>query len=385
MGVLISMPETFDVIVIGAGPAGSSAAAAAAREGRSVLLIEDHDRIGVPLQCAEGLSRSTIKGWLDIRPEWTAAELRGSICRGPDNEEFRIEYPGVGWVMERKVFDPALAEEARLAGANLLLATRAVGLDGDAVRCLTRGEPKAFRFRQLICADGIASRAGSWLGLKTRLGTAEIEVCAQYRLQGIAVDPGYTHLIFGNGIAPGGYAWIFPKSAASANVGLGISPLATRERARALLDRWVKQEFPQARVAERIFGGVPAKVMPRISGRNFFLVGDAARLTDPLSGAGIANAVKSGIIAGRSAARRLSGKKDRFAAEIKKEILDEVRFHHRVRRAYLKLTDDDHRVIFNMGKKFFAGKTTRDINTRQLVGLALKSLPHLLRLGIKLI
>ncbi len=379
------MIETFDVVVVGAGPAGSSASAAAAAEGVSVLLLEDHDRIGVPLQCAEGLSASTIKGWLEIRPEWTAAALRGSICRGPDADEFKIEYPNVGWVMDRKVFDPALAEDARRSGANLLLSTRAVGVENDVVRVETRAEPRTYRFRQLICADGIASRCGAWLGLKTRLSMAEIEVCAQYRLENIRVNPGYTHLIFGNEIAPGGYAWIFPKSDVSANVGLGISPSSTKERAKTFLDRLVMKEFPQASIAEKIFGGVPAKVMPKISGRNFFLVGDAARLTDPLSGAGIANAVKSGIIAGRCAVLRLKGKKDRFAAEIKKEILDEVRFHHRVRKAYLKLTDDDHRVIFNMGKKFFAGKTIDDINTRELVGLALKSLPHLLRFGIKLL
>lgn len=348
-------------------------------------MIEEHERAGVPLQCAEGLSASTIKGWLDIQPEWIATALRGSICRGPDGDEFKIEYPGVGWILDRKIFDPALAEQARRSGANLLLSTRAVGLDENTVWIECRGERKKYNFRQLIIADGIASRGGAWMGLNTRLNMSEIEVCSQYRLENIKVDPGYTYLIFGNDYAPGGYAWIFPKSNTSANVGLGISPAATKKPAKFFLDQWIKKEFSQARIAEKIFGGVPAKVMPRISGRNFFLVGDAARLTDPLSGAGIANAVKSGIIAGRCAAQRLKGKKTNYEAEIDRQIRDEVRFHHRVRKAYLRLSDDDHRVIFSMGKKFFAGRTIDDINTRELVGLALKSLPRLLRFGIKLI
>lgn len=377
-------PETFDIIVIGCGPAGACAAAAAAKEGASVLVLEEHDKIGVPLQCAEGLSRSTIKGWLDIKPEWIAAHLQGSIARGPEEDEFNIEYPNVGWVLHRKVFDPALAGIARAQGAALKLACRAVGVEGNTVQAIENCAPKKYRFRHLICADGIASRIGKGLGIDTRLKLDEIEVCAQYVLENIRLDPAYARLIFGNQYAPGGYAWIFPKSSDAANVGLGIAPLSTPKKAVAFLDEWVKREFPGARIRERIFGGVPAKILKKFSGPNFFLVGDAGRFTDPLSGGGIANAVKSGMIAGRSAVQRIRGKKDRFEAEIKKEILDEVKFHHRVRKAYLKFNDDDHRRIFKMGRNFFSGRTVTDINTRELVAQGLKALPHLIRLGIKL-
>ena len=379
------IPETFDIIVIGAGPAGSSAAAAAGREDASVLLVEEHDKIGVPLQCAEGLSRSTIKGWLDIKPEWIAAHLQGSIARGPDEDEFNVEYPNVGWVLQRKVFDPALAEIARAQGAVLKMSCRAVRIEGKTVHVIEHGAPQNYRFRHLICADGVASRIGAGLGVDTRLKLDEIEVCAQYVLENIRLNPAYAYLIFGNQYAPGGYAWIFPKSADKANVGLGIAPLSTPKKAVAFLDEWVKREFPQARIRDRIFGGVPAKVLKKFSGPDFFLVGDAGRFTDPLSGGGIANAVKSGTIAGRCAVLRIRGRKDRFEAEIKKEILDEVKFHHRVRKAYLKFNDEDHRRIFKIGRDFFQGKTITDINTRELVALGLKALPHLLRLGIKLI
>jgi len=382
---MTSVPETFDVIVVGCGPAGSCCAAAAAAEGASVLVLEEHEKIGVPLQCAEGLSRSTIQGWLEIRPEWIATSLQGSYCRGPDGEEFRVDYPNVGWILDRKVFDPALAGIARKQGALLKLSCRAVGIDGNKVLTLERGAPVEYRFRHLIAADGVLSRIGAWLGIDTRLKLAEIEVCAQYVLDGLQLDPSCITLLFGNRYAPGGYAWIFPKSAGRANVGLGIAPVSTPKKAVAFLDEWVKREFPQARIRERIFGGVPAKVLKKFSGPNFFLIGDAGRYADPLSGGGIANAVKSGMIAGRSAVRMIRGKKDRFEAEIKKEILDEVKFHHRVRRAYLKFSEDDLRQIFKMARNMFEGKTVTDINTRELVAKGLKSLPHLLKLGIKLI
>jgi digeranylgeranylglycerophospholipid reductase len=378
-------PEIFDVIVVGAGPAGSSAAAAAAAEGMSVLLLEEHETVGVPLQCAEGLSRSTIDGYLDIKPEWTAAELKGSVARGPDGDEFTIEYPGVGWVLNRKVFDPALAVIARDRGAVLKMGARVVGLDaGNVIVKESIKDGKKYGYRFLIAADGISSKVGKWLGIDTRLSLNEIEVCAQYKVENIKVKDGYTYLIFGRSYAPGGYAWIFPTSVNSANVGLGISPLQTKASARGLLDEWVMREFPEAVIKERIFGGVPAKVMKRFSGKDFFLIGDAARFTDPLSGAGIANGIKSGVIAGVSAASRLRGKKDTFERDIKHEILKEVSFHKKVREAYFKLSDEDYVKIFKVGRKIFSGKTIHDINTRKMVGEIILALPHLMRLGIKI-
>ena len=68
-GLDAGMSKDFDLIIIGAGPAGSSAAFTAAKFGVSVLLLEEHAKVGIPLACAEGLSRSTIKGYLDIKPE----------------------------------------------------------------------------------------------------------------------------------------------------------------------------------------------------------------------------------------------------------------------------------------------------------------------------
>jgi digeranylgeranylglycerophospholipid reductase len=387
---MTAKPQAFDIIVIGAGPAGSSAATAAVAEGMSVLLLEEHETVGVPLQCAEGLSRSTIKGYLDIKPEWAAAELKGSVARGPDGDEFTIEYPGVGWVLNRKVFDPALAAMARDRGAVLKTGAKAVGLEAGKVIVREKegenikGSEKKYGYRFLIAADGVSSMVGQWLGIDTRLSLAEIEVCAQYKMESIKVMAGYTHLIFGRSYAPGGYAWIFPTSVNSANVGLGISPLQTKMSARDLLDAWVRREFPEGIVKEKIFGGVPAKVMKRFSGKDFFLIGDAARLTDPLSGAGIANGVKSGVIAGLSAASRLRGKKDTFEKDIKREILKEVSFHKKVREAYFKLSDEDYVKIFRVGRKIFSGKTIHDINTRKMVGEILLALPHLMRLGIKI-
>ena len=379
------MNEIFDIVVIGAGPAGSAAAFTAAQEGVSVLLLEEHAEIGVPLACAEGLSRSTIAGYLQIQPDWVAQHLAGSIVRSPQGREFKIEYPNVGWIMNRRKFDPALAAMAESHGAVLKKSARATGIQDNAVIVDEDDGPHTYAFRYVIGADGIASKVGRWLGLDTRLNTGEIEVCAEYLLSNISTNPQYAHLIFGSKYAPGGYAWVFPKSENSANVGLGLSPLKTKKNAKSFLDRWVEEEFPDGQIVKRIFGGVPAKVLKKYSGDNFCLVGDAGRFTDPLSGAGIANGIKSGVIAARNAVKILKGQKSRLESEMKTEILDEIRWHHRVRSVYMKLGDDDFKDIFEIAEKLFGGVTITDINTHQLVKQILFSCPHLLKLGFKLL
>lgn len=379
------MRNDYDVIVIGAGPAGSAAAAAASARGLMVLVMEEHAEIGQPLACAEGLSRSTIKGYLEMRPEWISQRLSGSIIRGPDSREFAMEYPEVGWILDRKVFDPALAKIAESKGATIKKSTKAIGIENNEVIVKENGRKMSYYFRYLIGADGIVSNVGRWMGLDTRMKLSEIEICAEYRLKNINVKSGYAYLIFGSKYAPGGYAWIFPKSMNSANVGLGISPLRTKEKPKILLERWVEREFPDAKIEERIFSAVPAKALKTFSGKNFCLVGDAARFTDPLSGGGIANGIKSGAIAGRNAADIIRGRKNNLQAEMRAAVLDEVVWHKRVQNVYSKLDDRDLQKIFDIGERIFRGKTVTDINTRHLVRQILLVSPHLFGLGFRLL
>lgn len=377
--------KQYDIIVIGAGPAGSSAAFTAAEQGARVALLEEHEQVGTPVVCAEGLSRSTIKGFLDIRPEWIACSLDGAVIRGPSGREFTIEYPGCGWILDRMVFDAALADRARACGVDIKTCAKAVGIEDSEIIVHEHGVEQRYCYRQLIGADGIVSRVGRWMGLDTRIGAENLEVCAEYLVENIEVRTHYASLIVGMDNAPGGYAWIFPKSASAANIGLGIAPHMTGYNARWILDQWMQREFPKGRIIRRTFGGVPAKILPRFSGSDFFLVGDAARLTDPLSGAGIATAVKSGMFAGEGAVRRLHGKPDNYEARLSKYILPELRYHRRVRNGYLKMTDKEFEKIFDVSRKIFEGTTVQDISIRRIVTRILLSSPHILRIAFNLL
>lgn len=379
------MNDEYDIIVVGAGPAGSAAALTAAKQGASVLLLEEHEKIGVPVQCAEALARSTVNGYLDIKPEWICQSLSGSVVRAPDGDEFKITYPDVGWVLDRTQFDSGLAQMARDKGATVRTKAKAIGVQDNAVIVSEDHTQKNYTFKYLIGADGIASRVGRWMGIDTRLGPHRIEVCAGYILEGIDIDPQYARFIFGYEYAPGGYAWLFPKSRTSANVGLGIAPPKTKKKAYAFLKKWIRREFPDAVIKEKIFGGVPARVLERFSGKNFFLVGDAARFTDPLSGAGIANGIKSGVIAARSAVSRLHGKKDTYEKEIKQVILNEVALHFRIRNLYMKLGDEEYAEVYRIGKELLGGKTVHNLNVTHVAKAIVQASPRLLKLSIGLL
>jgi len=123
-------------------------------------------------------------------------------------------------------------------------------------------------------------------------------------LQGIDFNPDAIYLQFSNAIAPGGYAWIFPKAVGVANVGLGLVALKTNGRnAREYLDAWIARRFPNgARTGYTVGGVIVHTTIKKTYADGVMVAGDAAHMINPLSGGGIVNAMKAGRLAGRTAA-----------------------------------------------------------------------------------
>jgi digeranylgeranylglycerophospholipid reductase len=128
-----------------------------------------------------------------------------------------------------------------------------------------------------------------------------MESCAQYVLQGIAFDPAAIYLQFGDRVAPGGYAWVFPRGPGVANVGLGMVALKSDGRnARQYLDAWIGHRFPNAaRTGYTVGGVIVHTTIKRTYTDGLLVAGDAAHMINPLSGGGIVNAMKAGRLAGR--------------------------------------------------------------------------------------
>src|SRR5437879_6100860 len=159
------------------------------------------------------------------------------------------------------------------------------------------------RARVGIGADGVEAMVGRWAGLDTRVPARDMESCAQYVLAGIDCDPDSIYLQFSDRIAPGGYAWVFPKGPGVANVGLGLVALkADGRNARQYLDDWIARRYPRGAKTGCTVGGVIVHTTIRQTYTDGVLVaGDAAHMINPLSGGGIVNAMKAGRLAGRVA------------------------------------------------------------------------------------
>jgi len=305
--------EQADVVVVGGGPAGLIAAREAADAGLDVVLVERDRAIGAPVRCGEGVGSRGLSEF--ISPEgasWVARRITRVIFWAPDGTEVRVAEGDVGYILDRSRFEPALAAEAGRAGADIRVATEAIGLERrrDRWRIALRGVrgDSEIDAAIIIAADGVETLVARWAGLDTRVPARDMESCAQYVVSNIAFDPDAIYLHFGRRVAPGGYAWIFPKDVGIANVGLGIVALRADGRpARAWLDDYMAHHFPDGITTGYTVGGVIVHpTIKRTVTDGLLVCGDAAHMVNPLSGGGIVNAMKAGRLAARAAARAIA-------------------------------------------------------------------------------
>jgi digeranylgeranylglycerophospholipid reductase len=300
--------EEYDVIVVGAGPAGSIAARSAAEQGVSVLMLEKDRDVGYPVRCGEAISKAGVEEFIPVDEKWISAKINKFALVAPNGSEAVIEFGDAGYVLERRMFDYALAKSAAAKGAVILTKAYVNGLlfDGDKVAGVKyeyQGVQKEAKAKVVIAADGVESRVGRWAGLQTYTDFREMECCMQVTAANINIDPGTLYFYFGENVAPNGYLWVFPKSGGSANIGLGVSGIIGKKKsAQSYLNDFLNKNYPDAPVLTSIAGGVPSSpTLKKISAPGIMIAGDAARQVNPLSGGGIASGMIGGSIAGRVA------------------------------------------------------------------------------------
>lgn len=300
-----------DVAVVGAGPAGSMAAKAAAEQGANVILIEEHPEVGLPVSCAEGLSLNGLK---DAGVEPTSDIISQKITKirvfSPSKNYLELSSEDwVGYTINRDRFDHVLSEIAVESGAELMTNTKAIKVlknDGVAsgVQAKRGDETLRIEAKTVVGADGYASTIRRSAGLGRWY--SDIVTCAQYRLGNLSLDePEISEFHLGSEVAPGGYAWVFPKSKEVANVGVGVRRIH-KESPIMYLRRFVDSDprFKEAEVL-MINGGITpvSGVIDRVVDNGLMLVGDAAGQLIPCTGAGVHTGVVAGRIAGDVAAK----------------------------------------------------------------------------------
>ena len=290
-----------DVIVVGLGPAGSSAARAAARAGARVIGLDRRERAGEPVQCAEFVPLSLgseVEGLAEMSVQPITA--MDTYTEGDD----RRRDPLPGWIIDRARFDATLVERARAAGAECRFAAPVAAVSAEGV---VLSDGTRIVAPVIVGADGPRSQVGRAIGSVNRVFAHTRQITVPLLGPHPATD------IFLSASMPGGYGWLFPKGRV-ANLGLGVDASA-RAHLRVLLEGLQASLVREGRIGWDVLaltgGLIPSGGLLTPTGRlgasEVLLAGDACGLTNPITGAGIASAVISGRMAGEAAAAWVAG------------------------------------------------------------------------------
>lgn len=285
--------------MLGLGPAGASAAAAAAKLGAKVVALDRRREAGRPVQCAE-----LVPALLEVDPAAVRQKVDGMRTYVEDDApDLNAHFPGR--MLDRAAFDASLVDAAGAAGADIRFSSMVTRVSGKGEIVLGNGG--VLRAPVVIGADGPRSRAGKAIGRVNR------ELVETRQVTVPLLDPHATTDIFLSADIPGGYGWLFPKGDV-ANLGAGVHP-AARGRLKQIVARLHDQlSRPKSGtytvssdIVSTTGGAIPVSGMlepwGRLADTLVLLAGDAAGLANPVSGAGIAAAVHSGRLAGEAAVR----------------------------------------------------------------------------------
>ena len=299
---------SYQVIIAGAGPAGLSAAETVARRGRTVLVLERNHEIGSPIRTSGG-SFITELDRLGIPAELYHPISRVRFLSAGNRAVFEYQKPVLCVIDVRRVFQ-FLSERAITAGAQILLATAVdtpVMENGRVTGVRTREQEIAARV--VIDATGYRSAVMKQAGLDP--GFERFGVGAEYDLFAPHCDQSEAVLMVG-GVAPSGYAWVFPWGRNRVRVGVGIIHPDSRGRPEEYLDRLMRAlpgmgvNLKGAQAVEKHEGLIPSeRFAERFAGDGILGVGDAAGHASSLLGEGIRWAIHAGRMAGEVVADAL--------------------------------------------------------------------------------
>ncbi len=308
----------YDVIVVGAGPGGASAAKKCAENGLRVALLEKCQRPGMKV-CAGGLDNRIIREF-DIDDSVIQCHTKKHVLYAPSKRRCMTEEIEAA-VVYRKDFDQYLVERAVDAGATLLTSSRCLGVLKEenqviGVAAETSKGPKKLLAKIVIAADGFYSITARSAGLQPHYSPSDIGLtiqCETFVKHESEVTTDTKYFFYGSDVSPCGFGWIYPKKHGY-NVGLGSLASHVKKGRLSRNLQYLMYEHP---ISSEILSNItsksniqaaclPLKLSPKICGDGILVVGDAAGQVGPLGGNGIYYAMQAGTRAGEVSTEALT-------------------------------------------------------------------------------
>ncbi len=341
-----------DVVVVGAGPAGLIAAREAAKGGVKVVVLEEHEEVGVPCHCAGLLS---LRGLGEIgvpsSADFVQNRIKGAHFFSPSGLSFTVERDkDEACVVDRSPLDKFLARQAADAGAEIRLQSRVQRIRRQKGWVIVEGPWGSVKAGVVVDAEGVASRLVKERGL-TSLASEGVLPALQFELKDVNVDPAHVEMHVGERLAPSFFAWVIPLSDDRARVGLACRGDDPRQR----LGEFIKKRFDKpTRVSVSSGLVIICGPIPKTFSDNFLVVGDAAGQVKSTTGGGVILGGMCASMAGEVAAE--AAKKGDFSSYFLgeyerrwKERLDrEFRATCLVRRVLNRLSDKTMDKIFRI-------------------------------------
>jgi len=357
----------YEVIIIGAGPVGSTVAEIIGREGHKVLILEEHSEVGSPIHCTGKLSVNAFKE-LNLETEGIINEVKGANFYSPNGQSFQLERNDTqAYILDRKIFDEKLAEKAIKEGVEILTDARAmqfiVTKEGVNVIFTHKGDTKKLKVRIIVGADGANSIVARQVGLYSKK-SSELRIGVQKEVFGINnLQSRIVELFFGKKYAPGFFAWIVPIGNESARVGLGLKP-RLGENPKKYLDNFIMSHpiikeklegcsFDKAKVHIIPTGGA----LHQTVSEGIIIVGDAAGQIKSTTGGGLYYGMLCAKLAGKTISKSLETSSEGVLSKNslleyqrlwKARLNKEIKFSTRLRAFLTSLTDGEINYLFKL-------------------------------------
>lgn len=303
-----------DVVVVGCGVSGATAARAVAKKNVSVSIFEEHSQVGKPSHCSGHVGIPAFKQFSPEVPKRIIEnQIRGAVLNSPGGKQLTLRRSmPVTWVLNRAAYDEYLAELAENSGAALQLNSRVENykrLDNGEIQLKVKGDKERdLSCKVLIDASGCGASVSRYAGF-SKLGRGIVVNSAQVSVENLVdVDEDFVEVYFGQGFAPGFFGWIIPRRDGTAKVGIAAG---ARANVRQCFERFIgKHPIVSAKLKHSKQITAPSYHPIPVGGAvnrtytdNILAVGDAASQVKPTTGGGIVFGLACGRIAGETAAK----------------------------------------------------------------------------------